>query len=108
LEQLMIVFFVRHLRGVFIDTERSIDSVGAVDDADMFRMPATNGNCESPTPNTATTLSILSLLSLTGLEVKWFWGCYFWRRCNGAGMKTMARRETFTPYYRKDPTSLCR
>jgi hypothetical protein len=28
--------------------------------------------------------------------------------CNGAGMKTMARRETFTRYYRGDPTLLCR
>ena len=85
-----------------------MDAVGALDNSDMFRMSASNGNCESPTPNTTTHTVLLSPLSLTGLLMKWFWGYYFWRCCNGAGMKTMARRETFTRYYCGDPTSLCR
>jgi hypothetical protein len=85
-----------------------MDAVGALDNSDMFRMPASNGNCESPTPNTTTHSVLLSLLSLTGLEVKSLWGCYFWRCCNGVAKKTMARRKTFTWYYRDDPTLLCR
>jgi hypothetical protein len=70
-------------------------------------MPASNGNDESPTTNTTTHTVLLSLLSLTGLEVKSLWGCYFSRSGNGAGMKTMEWRETFSPDYRKDPTLLC-
>jgi hypothetical protein len=85
-----------------------MDAVGALDNSDMFRMPGSNGNCESPTPNTTTHSVLLSLLSLTGLEVKSLWGYYYWRCCNGAGMKTMARRETFTGYHRGVPTLLCR
>jgi hypothetical protein len=72
-----------------------MDAVGALDNSDMFRMPASNGNDESPTPNTTAHTVLLSPLSLTGLLMKWFWGYYFWRCCNGAGMKTMGRRETF-------------
>jgi hypothetical protein len=60
-----------------------MDAVGALDNSDMFRMPASNGNCESPTTHTV----LLSLLSLTGLEVKSFWGCYFGRCCNKAAME---------------------
>jgi hypothetical protein len=77
-------------------------------DGDMFRMPASNGNDESPTTNTTTHTVLLSLLPLTGMEVKSLWGYYFWRCRNGAGMKTMERRETFTRYCREDPTLLCR
>jgi hypothetical protein len=56
-----------------------MDSVGAVDDADMG-LPASNGNNndESPTTNTTTYMVLLSLMSLTGLEVKSLWCCYFW------------------------------
>jgi hypothetical protein len=59
-------------------------------------MLASNGNCESPTTNTTTYSVLLSLLSLTGLEVKSLWGRYVLRSGNGAGMKTLQWRETST------------
>jgi hypothetical protein len=68
---------------------------------------ASNGNGESPTINTTTYRVLLSLnKALIRLEVKFLWSCYFWRCCNGAAMKTMARRKSFTRYYRDDPTLL--
>jgi hypothetical protein len=81
-----------------------MDSMGALYDADMFRCLQQNGNGESPTTNPSTILLLLSLQQLTSLLVKWFWGCYFWNCCSNAGIKTMAWRETFTRYYRDDPT----
>jgi hypothetical protein len=62
----------------------------------MFRCLQQNGNDESPTTNTTTHTVLSSLLSLTGLEVKSLWGCYFWLRCNGVAKTTMEQRETFT------------
>jgi hypothetical protein len=58
-------------------------------------MPATNGNDESPTPNTtthtllsSTTHTLLSsLLQLTMPLIKSFCGCYFGRCCNKAAME---------------------
>jgi hypothetical protein len=63
-----------------------MDSVGAVDDADMGKA-ATNCNGESPTTNTTTTLVLLSLLQLTMLLMESFWGCYCGRCCNKAAME---------------------
>jgi hypothetical protein len=93
--------FICQMRGLFVWSGGEINGcgVGALDDSDMFRMPVSNGNDESPTPNTTTHTVLLSPLSLTGLLMKCFWGYYFWRCCNRAGMKTMGRRETFTRYY---------
>jgi hypothetical protein len=72
-------------------------------DGYMISMPASNGNGESPTTNTTTYSILLSLLSLTGPEVKWFWGYYFWRCCNGVAKKTMEWREILLNH----PTLLC-
>jgi hypothetical protein len=54
---------------LFDPEERSMDSVGALDYADMGKA-ASNGNGESPATNTTTTLVLLSLLQLTRLLVK--------------------------------------
>jgi hypothetical protein len=69
-------------------------------------MPASNGNDESPTTNTITYNVLYSLSGVSTVVSKSLWGCYLWRRCKHAGMKTMARQETFSRH-QEDPTMLC-
>jgi hypothetical protein len=66
---------------------------------------ATRVTLLSPT-TTLPTILLTLLLHLIRLLMESLWGLYFWRCCNKAGMKIMARRETFTRSYCEDPTLL--